>query len=157
MRLIWSELMLTLIFLLFSSLAQANEMNLSFGPTLDGTIADKKMLAVDYEFQWGSFSLAPEFAEWAEPNGVCLVFGIHPAIHVVTPSGLTSRIGVGPVFITQTDDRLSSLIEFHIQARFGLDAGFFETGLQFDHFSNAGLVPPNLGRDIGSVYIGFPL
>lgn len=142
--------------LLFSSLAQANQISLSFGPSLDGVLSAKKMLGAAYEFQWGSPSLSIESGVIAEPGGVNLYAGLNPGIHVVTEDGFTARIGFGPVCFSRTDDRLSSLPEFHIQAQLGLDMKSWETGVRFDHFSNAGIFPPNPGLDMASIYIGIP-
>jgi hypothetical protein len=132
--------------------------NLSFGPTVDGQIGEKKMLALGYEVSWGSPSVELGLGEWNEANGGIAEYGTLTAgLHVVTVEGLAARIAFGPAYVSQTDDRLSSLFEFHIQARIGLSMKSFETGAQFDHFSNAGIVPPNLGRDVVSLYISVPL
>lgn len=148
---------LCLLSLLFCWPAQANSLSLSFGPSLDGSIGDKKALQLGYEFQFGAPSLVLEAGGWNEPNGVAGFAGVNMGVHVATTDGVFVRVGVGVCAISQTDDRLSSIGEAHIQLKFGVERESFSAGLQFDHFSNAGLVPPNLGRDLGSVFIGIPL
>lgn len=142
-----------------SSVSYADSLALSFGPSLDGSIGEIKALQAGYEFygSGGSFSLVLETGGWNWQDSFTFFGGANFGVHVVSPDGISMRVGVGPSLISQTDDRLSSLFEFHIQAKVGLQVSNFSTGLQFDHFSNAGLWPPNLGRDLLSVYIGFPL
>lgn len=150
---------LVLLFtVLLSTAASANIVSLSFGPSVDDGIGVNKMLALDYEVSSGAPALIFDFGEYNEPSGIPAIYaGVSGGIHIVAPSGLTSRISFGPVLVSETDSRISSPFEFHIQARLGLDLHFWETGLEFDHFSNAGLVPPNLGRDVVSLYVGIPL
>lgn len=137
--------------------ARANQLSLSFGPSLDGNLSQKKMLTTSYEFIWGELGLAIEYGAISELGGMNFYGGFNPGVHVVTESGWTARIGFGPVCFSRIDDRLSSLPEFHIQAQLGLDAKYFEAGARFDHFSNGGIWPPNLGLDMASIYLGFPL
>lgn len=146
-----------IVALLLSTTVRAGQIGLSFGPSLDGDLSAKKMLGIDYELRWGSPSLSVEGGVIAQPGGVNGYLGLNPGIHVVTADGLTARIGFGPAVFARKDDRLSSLPEFHIQAQAGLDMGSWETGLRFDHFSNAGIWPPNLGLDMAGIYIGIPL
>lgn len=151
------KLMLLLFFV--SSLSHADSLAMSFGPSLDGTIGEIKALQLGYEFQGqgGSFSLLLEGGGWNYDGEPIFFGGVNAGVHVVTLDGISMRVGVGPSYASGTDDRISSQFNFHIQAKIGLQVTNFSTGLQFDHFSNAGLWPPNLGRDLLSVYIGFPL
>src|SRR5271166_4872721 len=137
---------LAALILLFSTSCFGNALSLSFGPSLDDNrIGEKKAIMAGYEFQWN------------DPKGETFFGGANVGLHLVNPDGLSMRVGVGPAGLSQTGDRTSSIFEFHIQVRAGLDLDNFSTGFSFDHFSNAGLVPPNLGLDLLSLYIGFPL
>lgn len=137
--------------------AHSSQVALSFGPTVDGAIGEKKMLTAGYEFRWNEPSLILEAGGWNSSNGFAGFGGINMGVHIASNDGMCARIGFGPALISQTDDRLSSLFEFHIQARLGLEKENWAAGIQFDHFSNAGIVPPNPGRDVVSLYLGFPL
>ena len=148
---------LCLLASLFCWSAQAHSLSLSFGPSLDGTIGVQKALQLAGEYQVGPGSFVLESGGWNEPNGFAVFGGLSAGIHIVTEDGISARVGFGPCAISQTDDRLSSIFEFHIQARLGLEMKFWGVGVQFDHFSNAGLVPPNLGRDLASLYLSVPL
>ena len=149
---------LAALILLFSTSCFGNALSLSFGPSLDDNrIGEKKAIMAGYEFQWSELSLNLESGAWNDPKGETFFGGANVGLHLVNPDGLSMRVGVGPTGLSQTGDRTSSIFEFHIQVRAGLDLDNFSTGFSFDHFSNAGLVPPNLGLDLLSLYIGFPL
>jgi hypothetical protein len=151
-------LLAVLIFALpISAHAGEHSLSLSFGPTINGTIGAKKALALGYEHNWSGPSVLLTAGTWNADGGMAFYGSVNLGVHVAAPSGLMARIGFGPAAISQTDDRLSSIGEFHIQARAGLELARWSVGLQFDHFSNAGIVPPNLGRDIVALYIGIPL
>ncbi len=143
--------------LLISSFAWGSDLSISFGPTIDGTIGTQKVFMLGYEMQDGPLSLLLESGGWNEPGGFAIFGGANAGLHIVAPSGMAMRAGFGPSLISQTDDRLSSLFEFHIQMKIGLEHDGYGVGLQGDHFSNAGIVLPNLGRDIVSLYIQFPM
>lgn len=63
---------------------------------------------------------------------------------------------LGPAAITQKDRKLGSLYQFQIDFGIGLkmDSGK-ALGLRFIHLSNAGVVQPNIGRDILAVGVQF--
>lgn len=146
-----------LIFLFASSICQANSLSLSFGPTLNGVIGPKKLLTVGYEFNWGGPSLQLEGGTFTQDGSFTYFGGANIGVHVSASDGWGARIGVGPVGISKADDRLSSILNFHIQARLALEREFWAAGLQLDHFSNANLWPPNLGMDALSLFVSIPL
>ena len=152
---------LTILAILFLSVckpAYANSFLVSFGPSLDGSIGIQKVFQLGYEFQWGSPSLELKAGSWNEPNGFAFTGGATMGIHLVSHDGFAMRVGFGPAAISQTDDRLSSIFEFNIETKIGLELKNYQTGFEFDHWSNAGLFPgSNLGRDVISIYIGIPL
>ncbi len=123
---------------------------LSFGPTLNGN-TNPKMASVGLESVWNESSLLAEcrgiFSE--ELNGACeIVF----SARVETLSGLFVRVGAGPAYYFRTDDRVSSNWNASLQAVVGLTQRGYDIGVGYFHYSNAGLKPPNLGRDfIGPV------
>ncbi len=143
--------------LLISSNAHAGLLLLSFGPTINGTIGEKKVLTAGYEYNWGAPSLKLDAGTWNVNGGMAFYGALNFGVHVISSGGLTTRIGFGPAVISQTDERLSSNFEFNIQARIGLNMGGWEAGLNALHLSNAGIKLPNLGRDIVGIYIGVPL
>jgi hypothetical protein len=62
--------------------------------------------------------------------------------------GLYAHYFVGPSLITQTDQRLSSILEFENSFELGIrDYRGISLGANLTHFSNAGLWLPNMGRD----------
>ncbi len=121
---------------------------LSFGPTLNGN-TNPKMAGIGYEHVWHEASLLAEcrgiFS--AEINGACAVV---LSARVETLSGLFIRVGVGPAWYFRIDDRVSSHLNANLQGVVGLTSNGWAVGAGYWHYSNAGLVPPNLGRD----YIG---
>jgi hypothetical protein len=134
-------------------LVDAHGAELAFGPSLDQPRAAKKALHLSYP----ATPILNLGAGVVTESGATLYADANLGVHVVTPAGLAGRIGFGPALFSRTGDRLSSVFNFHIQARGGLCANGFEVGMQFDHFSNAGLVPPNPGLDLLAFYVGVPL
>lgn len=132
--------------MLFSVPAFAvDHITVAFGPSINGT-TNPKMGAIGYEKVLGNLSLKLHcgaiFSEkW---NPWC---ALPISARVETASGLFMRTGVGPAFFKMTDERLSSRWQFNISTAVGLVQDGFAVGLEHDHFSNAGLVPPNLGSD----------
>lgn len=145
---------LALLAILFSTLAYADHIDLSFGPSLNGG-TNPKFAALGYEkvFDPGSLLLECGAMFAGPPIGMC---SLVLSARVETPTGLFVRMGVGPALVTRTDDRLSSIGEFNIQGAIGFSQGGWDIGLGYRHYSNAGLVPPNFGRDFwgGLIEIG---
>lgn len=123
---------------------------LSFGPTLNGN-TNPKFAALGFEKIWDDLSLLTECRGiFSDPiNGACSLVA---SARVETVSGLFMRVGAGPAWVFRKDDRVSSNFNFNIQGAIGITNQDVDIGLCYSHFSNAGLVPPNLGRDfIGPV------
>ena len=123
---------------------------LSFGPTLNGN-TNPKMAGIGYEHTWANASLLAECRGiFSSPiNGAC---GLTLSARVETSSGMFIRVGAGPAYYFRVDDRVSSNWNANLQGAVGLTQGGWAIGVLWVHYSNAGLVPPNLGRDfIGPV------
>jgi Lipid A 3-O-deacylase (PagL) len=151
-------LVLTALFLGLSKPCYANSLSVGFGPSLDGTIGTVKVLSLGYELTWSAFSLEPEMGLWNEAVGGFGGYGgLTAGIHVTTPDGIFARAAFGPEAITQTDDRLSSLFEFHIVMKAGIEWESFAVWLAAHHMSDAGLYGQNLGRDFVQLGFSIPL
>lgn len=132
-------------FLTSKAFADADHITVAFGPSVNGN-TNPKMGAVGYEKVLGNLSLkAHGGAVFSAPWNAFIAAVV--SARVETPSGLFMRTGVGPAWFAHTDERLSSRGEFNISTAVGLVQDGFAVGLEHDHFSNAGLVPPNLGSD----------
>jgi len=132
--------------LLVASNAFADHLVLGFGPTLNGGINPKYgSLGYEYEFNF-PMSLTAECGSWfSTPAGyACQELN---SVRVLTPEGIFSRLGFGPAWIHPVDDRLSTPFEFSIQGAAGLEQDGWGVGIKYQHFSNAGIKQPNLGRD----------
>jgi hypothetical protein len=143
--------------LLVCSVANAGQLSLSFGPSLDGTLGTKKALQLGYEVKWGAPFLEIEAGGWNEPNGASFMGSAMFGVHVTTQDGIFAQVGFGPAVVSQTDDRLSSLLEAHLRGRVGAEMGGWFVCGQYDHLSNAGAVGPNLGLDLIGLCVGIPL
>jgi hypothetical protein len=137
--------------LLPSSGHPADHLVLSFGPTLNGN-TNPKMAGVGYELSWSEASLLAECRGiFSDPiNGAC---SLVLSARVETVSGLFMRVGAGPGWVFHTDDRVSSKFNFNLQGVVGVvSSQDLVIGAGYWHYSNAGITPPNLGRDfIGPV------
>jgi hypothetical protein len=140
--------LLTVIMTLFlaPNLAWAeDQLVIGFGPSLNGGTNPKALFLGDAH-TWGEFSLISRCALLfeGETNGWCSVVA---AVHIETPSGILVSMGVGPAWVIHTDDRISSNLNANIHAMVGAIQSGYAGGACYDHISNAGAVPPNLGRD----------
>lgn len=151
--------LLVITVLVALSNAFAGTASLSFGPTLNGTLGAQKMLTAGYEIRWDEPSIQLEGGGWNKSDGPGFTgfLGANLGVHVVSESGLAMRIGVGPVIVSDVDDRVSTLVNAHIQTRVGLEKENFACGVQYDHISNGGTGGANLGRDAIALYLGVPL
>ena len=62
----------------------------------------------------------------------------------------------GPVFVSYTDQHLSTPIEFNTDFEIGIkDRRGVNIGVGYKHMSNAGTVGPNIGRDFVYIKVGF--
>lgn len=151
-----SFLLFALTAFVLSSVAHADDIvHIGFGPSLDGT-TNPKELALGHEKTWGEFSVLTHcgFLFEAALNGYCAVV---PGIHVETPSGIFVRAGVGPAYVINTNDRISSHVNANIDFMAGVYQGWGYIYGEGGHLSNAGFVPPNLGDDHLLIGIGFKL
>lgn len=90
-------------------------------------------------------------AEASDSYFMEMLFGVDPQCG---PLYLTYKIG--PSIISNTDALLGSNIQIAHEFGIGLrDIRGVRTGIVFKHFSNAGLVKPNLGRDFAGLRIEF--
>lgn len=131
--------------------ARADELVLALGPSMNGS-PHPAHASVGYERV-----VTPNFSILAEATGIfdspfngagAVVFNAR----VETESGLFMRVGAGPMYVARTDDRISSNVNCNLQAVVGIASNGFYIGGRYWHGSNAGFVPPNLGRDyIGAV------
>lgn len=133
-----------------------DHLTIAFGPSVNGN-TNPKMGAVGYERVSGNLSLRAHAGWIFSDQWNPFVAGV-VSLRVETTAGVYMRAGLGPAWFKHVDERLSSRWEFNISTAVGLvDLGGAAVGLQHDHFSNAGLVPPNLGSDHLSLVVEVPI
>ncbi len=135
-----------LAFIFFTCLsAKADHITLGFGPSINGDV-NPKMGSIGYEKIWGNISIKPRCgAIFSSPwNGWCSVV---VSTRVETVSGFFMRTGLGPAYFQRTSDRLSSRGQINMVTAIGMVQAGYAVGLEHNHFSNAGIVPPNPGSD----------
>lgn len=124
-----------------------------YGLGLNGGTTDMKTFAFGYQSPLGLvFDYQLEggmYVDNTEAQGLIGYINADVGLSVISKSGIYAKIFFGPALITQPDDRLSSILEFNHD----LEAGFVDKrgvslGVNYKHMSNAGLFPPNLGRDM---------
>ncbi len=94
-------------------------------------------------------------AEGGVFNGYDLYTGLSLGFQAATTDGLFARYSLGPSYVANTDYRLSSNFEFNHDFELGIrDKSGLEISIGLKHMSNAGLVPPNNGRDFVTVGVG---
>ncbi len=136
---------LSFIFLFLFSSARADHIDIDFGPSMNGA-TNPKLAQVGYEKVFDPGSLLIQCGAMFEEstNYEC---GAVLSARVQTAGGMFTRVGFGPAAISHPDDRLSSIFEFNIQYALGFEQNGWDIGIIGNHFSNAGITPPNFGRD----------
>lgn len=77
---------------------------------------------------------------------------------IVSESGFTAAFRLGPAWIAHPDSQLSGHWQFHMTFGAGLkDRGGRSIRAEWNHWSNAGLKLPNMGRDILVLSVTFPV
>jgi hypothetical protein len=135
---------------------ELDHLTVAFGPSVNEN-TNPKMGAIGYEHVSGNLSLRAH-AGWIFSDPWNPFVAAVVSLRVETAAGAYMRTGLGPAWFHHVDNRLSSRWEFNISTAIGLvDVGGAAVGLQHDHFSNAGLVPPNLGSDHVSLVVEVPI
>lgn len=79
-------------------------------------------------------------------------------IEVVGPSGAFATAMFGPAWVQNPDRKLSGRFQFHPSFGFGVkNRGGYSLAFVWHHFSNAGIVLPNAGRDLLTGQVVIPL
>ena len=91
----------------------------------------------------GGYWLAQAPGESASAYG-----SLQGGLEVVGSSGLYCNFMIGPAWIQNPDAKLSGHFQFHPTFGCGVHAAGYSIGGQWMHWSNAGFIQPNLGRDM---------
>jgi hypothetical protein len=146
------KLAVCLLAFLWQPWAQADRLHISFGPSLNGT-TNPKYAGIGLSHNFGHLELLGQCSAIFD-NPYFAACSVVPSIKVQSAGGFFVRVGVGPGFVTHTNDRVSSPIEANIRYAVGVDQGGWEVGGEGTHWSNAGFKGPNLGMDHAGFYVG---
>lgn len=106
---------------------------------------------VDYQLEGGMFD------DNNQPNGIIGFAGASLGVRTKSP-GIYASFFIGPAYVSQTDSRLASNFEFNNDLEIGVrDSRGLSIGVNYKHFSNAGLTPNNIGRDFFTIKLSLPL
>lgn len=154
---------IVLLIIMMVAAARADDINLKYGFGLPetGDLTQVKYISIGYQTPVSRlFRLKGDLGGWfdaAVPNRnsgfISGAVGMR-----VEPGYFYVDNYFGVAFINRIDDILGLPFEFTEELGFGIkDSAGRTTGLQWKHFSNAGLSPINKGRDFILVNIGIPL
>lgn len=152
---------LLLLLIPLNSFAGSGGTYWKFGLGIDSPSTSTKIIATGYQGPlWHVLDYQLEVGMFNDNNqsqGLIGFMGASVGVSVVTHSGFYSKLFAGPALITQTDSRLSSILEFNEDLELGLinDSGV-SIGADLKHMSNAGLWPPNIGRDFLLLKVQIP-
>ena len=147
---------LLILLLALNCYADDKDIYLKFNTGIDDKIGSARLLAVgyqapfykilDYQLEGGAFRDSHQVQSTIAYGSATLGFTVN------AQSGTYAKIFAGPALVSSTDSRLSSIFEFNDDLELGIrDKRGLALGISFKHISNAGLVPPNTGRD----FVGF--
>lgn len=158
---------LFLLILLCSPICRAYELGLKyglgFGMPGQVDISESKLLSFELTNELGRlFRHKLSYGAWFDPQPdfkrTSASFGSYSVGLRVEPGPLYFENYFGLSLISQTDSMLSTNFEFTEELGFGVrdkEGRFF--GVEYRHFSNAGLQLPNKGRDFFLLNIGVVL
>lgn len=79
-------------------------------------------------------------------------------LEVVGSGGAFAQFFFGPALISQDDAKLAGTFQFHLTGGVGVrNNDGYGIGISWQHFSNAGIQQPNLGRDLLTLQVTIPL
>jgi hypothetical protein len=79
-------------------------------------------------------------------------------LEVVGDGGTFAGLFFGPALITTPDAKLSGHFQFNLSGAAGVkNRAGYGVGMKWEHFSNAGLILPNYGRDLWTAMLVIPL
>lgn len=95
-------------------------------------------------------------ARLREPSPYTFFTNVAGGYELRAKSGNYLSAFIGPAAISQVDSKLGSWYQFKIDFGVGIkvDSGK-ALGFHYEHFSNAGIVQPNIGRDILALSVQF--
>ncbi len=73
---------------------------------------------------------------------------------VLTKSGITNHIAIGPSYLQNPDNTLGGHFQFSLEGGVGLQDNNVSIGLAWKHLSSAGIETPNNGRDFIVLQLG---
>ncbi len=89
--------------------------------------------------------------------GIRVLTSASIGVSTVSSSGIYIKVFFGPSFLSHPDDRLSGHFQFNNDFELGIKGtNDISIGLNYKHISNAGIVMPNLGRDLLLIKIQLP-
>ena len=109
-----------------------------------------KYLAIAMSQSATLFELQPEIGVWFDNRKGCTNSAFITYMAGIEPraKGYYVRYLLGPAYITNTDNRLGSNFQFTHELGVGVkDSRGVRLGIVYRHFSNAGLIQPNEGKD----------
>jgi hypothetical protein len=158
--------MLSLIALFAGAVkARAAELDATLGVGMGKSVLDKRAFerfgTLGVRYGGTSWKLQGNGGYWLalQPGEQSSVFGsVQGGVEVVGQSGTFAQVMFGPALVQNPDSKLAGHFQFHLAAGAGVknSAGY---GLAFiwNHLSNAGLVQPNMGRDLLTAQLLIPL
>jgi len=152
--------------LLISSTCFAGDLGINYGLGLDGPeITDVKFFSASYKEPWVNDIIyyKGEIGFWADSksNGLTRnssAFGSGSVGVEIRNETFYVSDYFGLAGITATDNYTSSPYEFQTDLGLGFKDSKTKAmiGAEFKHFSNAGIVGPNLGRDFITIKVQVP-
>lgn len=156
----------TLLTLMISASAQAaSEADLMLGVGMGKSVLDQQgnferlgTLGVRYGSVWkiqanGGYWYAPALGDRSSLYG-----SLQGGVEVVGEGGMFAQVMFGPGIIQHPDDKLAGHFQFHLSTGAGIKSEQgYTLALVWNHLSNAGILQPNLGRDLLTLQVGIPL
>lgn len=146
-----------------SSLASNLDATLSvgMGKSVLKQKAFERVGSIGVRYGWNTWKLQANGGYWlalAENEKASLFTSLQGGVEVVGKDGVFASVMFGPALIQTPDNKLSGHFQFHPTFGIGIkNTDNYALSFMWQHFSNAGIILPNAGRDLLTLQAIFSL
>lgn len=145
---------ITLILLILTPIASAEELYFKYGMQVPGADRSSKVFGLTYEerFVWGTvYTYEADLLNTPSDTNTT-AFLLSPGIGVkVNKESYFATAVWGPAYLSQTDQDLGGHFQFMQNLTLGIQDYYSTIGVGYQHISSAGIEKPNRGKD--NIYI----
>jgi len=116
------------------------------------------ILGIRYGNTWKVQANGGYWLALAQGEKASMFTSLQGGLEVVGESGVFASVMFGPAWVQNPDVKLSGHFQFHPVFGFGVkNSKGYSLAFAWQHFSNAGIILPNMGRDLLTGQVTIPI